>query len=300
MKKPDISIIIVSYNTQEITKNCIDSIKKSVRSSPLFIEIVVVDNASKDGSSRMLREKVTQNEQKNVSFRLIVNKKNVGFGRANNQGVFETDAEYILLLNSDTIVLNQSIAKMLEFYKSRKNDIHFLGGGLFNSDHSPQPSCGPFYTLPVLFGALFLRGDYWGLTRYSPKDAQKVDWVSGACLMTKREYFTKLRGFDENIFMYFEEVDLLYRAKKEGYATWFFPEARFIHLGFASSGGARTYPIIKFYEGLMYFYNKHHSPIASFFARFLLQLKAVIVIFFGTVSGRRPLVETYEKASQSI
>src|SRR4030042_1254966 len=92
----------------------------------------------------------------------------------------------------------------------------FIGGKLFNSDRTPQSSCGPFFSLPVVFAALFLRGDRIGLTRYSPNKPRRVDWISGACIMAPKKLFLDGLLFDEKIFMYMEEIDLLYRAKKKG------------------------------------------------------------------------------------
>ncbi len=297
MAKPDLSIIVVSYNTKKITKDCVNSIKKSLSGSPFKVELIVVDNASSDGSVELLGK---ESSTRNLIVRIIPNKENVGFGRANNQGVKEAKGEYILLLNSDIVVQDTAIDKLLEYFKANEHRIHFLGGKLLNEDLSAQPSAGPFYTLPVVFGALFLKGDYWGLTRYSPPRARKVDWVSGACIMTKKEYFTALGGFDEGIFMYFEEVDLLYRALKRGYTTWIYPQAEFVHLGASSSGGKKAYPIIQVYRGFAYFYKKHYSPMALIFLTFLLQLKARIAIWVGRATGNAPLVQTYEKAQGTL
>ncbi|OGK18008.1 hypothetical protein A3G67_04500 [Candidatus Roizmanbacteria bacterium RIFCSPLOWO2_12_FULL_40_12] len=291
MKSPDLSIVIVSFNTREVTKNCLESIFKSLEKTALSYEIVVVDNDSKDGSLEMLQK--FQLSHPSI-FQLIQNKTNIGFGKANNQGVKQTKAPYILLLNSDTVALEDAIEKLFEFYKN-DNKVDFVGGKLLNKDMTPQPSCGPFYTLPIVFGALFLRGDHWNLTRYSPNATKEVDWVSGACIMAKKEYFQKLGGFDEEIFMYMEEIDLLYRAKKQGYKVFFYPQAQFIHLGSASSRG-RTYPILQVYGGFLYLYRTHRSKLELNLLKFMLQLKAVISVAMGRATRNKYLIETYEKA----
>ena len=209
----ELSIVIISYNTRNITRNCLRSIQASLKNSSLKYEVVVIDNASTDGSQTQILKLKAQNQ--NLKLKTIFNPKNTGFAKANNQAVKQATGEYILFLNSDTIVLNYSIIKLLNYYKNNEHKVHFLGGKLFEKDGiTPQPSCGPFYTLPVIFGALFLKGDYWGLTRYSPNKIKEVDWISGACILTKREYLVNLGGFDEKIFMYMDEIDLLYRAKK--------------------------------------------------------------------------------------
>jgi GT2 family glycosyltransferase len=295
-KKPDLSIVIVSFNTRKITHQCLESIYKSFRSfkskdSPTF-EIILIDNASvKDDSAVYLSEYAKKH--KNITF--VANTVNTGFGPANNQGVRLASGDYILLLNSDTIILKDAINKLFSFYKKNENTKHFIGPKLFNKDMTPQPSAAPFYSLPVVFGALFLRGDYWGLTRYSPKMLERVGWVSGACIMTKKEYFEKAGGFDETIFMYMEEVDLLYRAKKLKMNTYFYPKSKIVHLGSASSNG-KTFPILQVYKGFLFFYKKHHSRLALFLLRFLLRLKAGLAWFLGFVINNNYLKHTYEEA----
>jgi GT2 family glycosyltransferase len=295
-KNPALSIVIVNYNTRKVTHQCLESIFKSFRqykskTSPSF-EIILIDNAStKDDSVAYFAEYAKKH--KNIQF--VANSVNVGFGPANNQGVQLARSAYILLLNSDTIILKDAVHRLYSFYKKNENTKHFMGAKLFNKDLTPQPSAAPFYSLPVVFATLFLRGDYWGLTRYSPKVPQKVDWVSGACIMTKKEYFKKVGGFDESIFMYMEEVDLLYRAKKMGMSTYFYPKAKIVHVGFASSSG-RTSPILQVYRGFVFFYKKHHSKFALFLLRFLLRLKAGVAWFMGFIINNDYLKKTYEEA----
>lgn len=290
MSSFNLSIIIISYNTQKITQDCLDSIYKTLNESKLAYEIIVVDNASNDGSVVMLKDY----QKRHSNFKLIESHENLGFAKANNLGVKRAQGEYLLFLNSDIIVLDNAIDKLLKKIK-QDNSINFLGGKLYNRDMTPQASCGPFYSLPIVFAALFLKGDYWGLTRFSPNNFREVDWVSGACILTKKEFFNKLNGFDEKIFMYMDEIDLLYRAKKHGFKVYFEPQAHFIHLGSASSDG-RTYPIIQVYNGFTYFYKKHHSAFSLKTLKFMLKLKAVISILIGRAIKNNYLKETYEKA----
>ena len=295
MKKTDLSIIILSYNTKQITKDCLDSIIKSLKSSSLNYEVIVIDNVSKDDSVVMLR----QYAKKYEFIRLIENGENAGFGRANNQGVKVAKSEYILLLNSDIVVLEDAIYKMYTFYKQNEKRINFLVAKLLNKDMTLQPSSAPFYTLPIFFLALFLRGDYWGATRNSPSELVETDWVSGACIMTKKDYYNKISGFDERVFMYMDEVDLLFRAKKGGMRVFFYPDARFIHLGSASSGG-KSYPIIQVFNGLMFFYEKHYSKLEQILLKIMLKLKALIGLTIGQITNNKYLKETYGKAYQMV
>lgn len=291
---PTLSIVIVSFNTKDITIRCLESIFDSNVRVPF--EIVLIDNASTDGSAHALKDYAKDHPE----VRFIENKDNIGFGRANNQGVKLAKGEYVFLLNSDTEVLGQSIDTLYTYYRDHEESQQFVGGKLIEKDGvTPQPSCGPFYSLPVVFGALFLRGDYWGLTRYSPTEPRMVDWVSGACIMTKKEYFEQLGGFSEDIFMYMEEIDLLYRARKKGLRTAFCPDARFIHLGSASSGG-KTYPILQVYRGFLYFYRKHHGPLETLLLKNMLKLKAITAVAIGKMKGSAYLTQTYEKAFKLV
>jgi GT2 family glycosyltransferase len=299
LDNPELSIIVISYNTKDITLDCLNSIIELI-DNKLTYEIILVDNASTDQTIQIVKNSLNSlTRNLNVNIEYIENKENLGFAKANNQGVKEAKGKYILFLNSDIIVQDNAIDNLLEYYRQNENQTHFLGGKLFNKDMTPQPSCGPFYSLPVVFGALFLKGDYWGLTRYSPNQTKEVDWISGACILTKKEYFEKLNGFDENIFMYMDEIDLLYRAKKIGYRVYFYPESKFIHLGSASSGG-KTYPILQVYKGFLYFYGKHYPKISVFFLKFLLKLKAVVSLTIGKLTNNQYLVKTYEQANRLV
>lgn len=295
MPKPDLSIIIVSYNTKQLTKNCLDSIHKSLNNSDIKVEIIVIDNGSSDGSVIMLK-KFSSNYS---NIRIIVNKSNKGFGKANNQGIKTANADYILLLNSDIVVLNNAIDNLYRFYRQNEIKINFLGGKLLNKDLSSQPSCGPEYSLPMIFAHLFLRGDYWHLTRNSPDKLSEVDWISGACILTKKDYLNRVNGFDEKIFMYMDEIDLLYRAKHKGMRVFFYPDAQFIHYGSASSGN-KTYPILQVFKGLVYFYEKNRSSKAQLLLKIMLKLKAAIGVVLGYLVNNDYLKQTYGKAYKMV
>jgi hypothetical protein len=113
--------------------------------------------------------------------------------------------------------------------------------------------------------------------------------------MTTKIHFQRLRGFDKNIFMYMEEVDLLFRAKKIGLNTFFYPESQIVHLGSASSNG-RTYPILQVYKGFIFFYKKHYSIFHLLILHVILKLKALIAYLFGKIKGNQYLIKTYEQA----
>lgn len=282
----DLSIVIISFNTVDLTDQCLGSVIKSLKGSGIRYEIIVVDNASDDGSRAMIRAKYPK-------VKIIANRKNIGFGKANNIGVLKSLGEYILLLNSDTLIINESITKLLAFGKQHPNAI--VGGKLLNFNRSPQTSCGPFFSLPVVFAALFLKGDVIGLTRYSPDSVRKVDWMSGACLLAPKKIFIQF-PFDEHIFMYMEEIDMFMRAKAHGIPAYFYPRALIVHLGAGSSTNKRKGPILNIYRGLLYLYKKHYTERQMRVLKLLLKIKAALVWTICAIFGLDTTKEMYAEA----
>lgn len=288
----NLSIIILSYNTRELTKKCLQSVDASIKNDDHHTyQICVLDNNSTDGSVNMLRSFKPHSE--NVSYTLIESAENLGFSRGNNHAARKASGEYVLFLNSDIEVVENAIPKFLNWFS--KSDYKFAGARLLNPDGSVQKSAGRFYSLSVAAAALFLRADYWGFSRFAPTSDQQVDWVSGACLMTSATIFNKLQGFDENIFMYWEELDLQYRGYTKNCTTGYFPNAQFIHYEGGSST-SRQQPILRVYEGYIYFYKKHYPRLHLQFLRYMLKLKAIVSLVIGKVIGNNYLIETYTKA----
>lgn len=286
----DLSIIIPNYNTKKLLDRCLESIYTSLGTSKISFEIIVIDNSSKDASVKLLNTKYPRTVT-------VLNKKNLGYGKANNQGIRKAKGNYVLLLNTDVKVLDNAISKLLNFIKLHEHA--FVGGKLHNEDHSVQSSSGPMYTLPIIFLMLFLKGDTFKVTRFSPNVTRQVDWVSGACLMGAKNDFLNVGLFDEDIFMYMDEIDLLYRAKNKGYQVYFNAEAHFVHTGAASSKTRKT-PVVNIYRGLMYFYTKHRSIMEQWTLRLMLKIKAYAAVFLGKITGNITLVSTYEKALELV
>lgn len=277
-----ISIIILSYNTKNLLKECLNSIYKYF---PTFtFEIIVVDNASTDGSYEMLKK-----DFKDI--KLIKSEINLGFAKGINLGCRNAKGEYFLFLNSDITIYNSLSLEIIKFMQ--KNEyVSIAGGQLLDGNGNPQRSYGKFYTLPVVFKML-IHGDKGEI---STKNSiiKKVDWVSGGFMAVKREVFLKLKGFDENFFMYMEDVELCYRASIAGFDTYFFPESKLTHLNQGSSN--RTFAIKYIYKGLLYFYKKHKSIAEYFVLKILLWSKALSLIFIGTLTHNVYLKKTYSEA----
>lgn len=284
----DLSILILSFNTSKITRECLSSIYETLKGSLFTFEVIVLDNKSTDTSMDDIKREFP-------SVKLIESPVNLGFGKGNNELAKHAQSNTLLFLNSDIIVLPNAIQNLYTFYQNHSKEFGFVGGKLFNKDKTPQYSAAPFFTIPVVFAVNFLRGDYWGFTRYSPEKIISADWVSGSCFITTKKIFQELLGFDEKIFMYMEEVDLMYRGRLKGYKTGFYPNAHFIHYGSLSSNG-RSEPILNVYGGFLYFYKKHHGRGALFMLKLLLWLKAAIAYSIGVVVRSSYLTKTYEKA----
>jgi hypothetical protein len=280
----DLSIIIPSFNTKHLTARCLRSIIETLKHSKISYEIIVVDNASKDGTVAVLNRDFPQVIK-------ILNKENLGYGKANNQGLAISKGDYVLMLNSDIEALIGSLQSLLDF--AREHPKSFVGGKLYNEDGSPQPSCGPGFNPRNVFLMLFLQGDELAITRYSPDEVKHVSWVSGACLLGSRQSYYDVGLFDEGIFMYMDEIEFLARARKKGYSVWFTPDARFIHTGAASSGNTRA-PVKNIFRGLMYFYQKH-LPQYIGLLKVMLTVKGQIAIGVGKLLGKQDLVQIYEE-----
>jgi len=222
----ELSIIIVNWNTRELLAQCLTSIY----AHPLNceFEIWVVDNASSDRSAQMVRERFS-------SVRLIENRENVGFARANNQAIRESMGRYVLLLNSDTQVCGNGLTLLVEFMESHPR-IGITGAKLLNPDGSFQSSYANFPTLiSELMNAAGLSRWVRGLHNPScePADSTQphsVDWVSGACLIVRRKAIEEVGLLDEEYFMYGEEMDWCYRMNQHGWRVSLMPEVQVIHL----------------------------------------------------------------------
>ncbi len=271
-----ISIIILNYKTKELTLLLLDSLFENYRKEieRNKIEIILADNASSDDSVAFFKKSKYFSKVK-----LIENKDNFGFSKGNNIAARNAKGKYLLFLNSDTEVKDRNFLRMTKFLNENK-DIGILGGKLINKDGSKQASCGKFYT-PFNLLLMLLGGERFGLLRESPSRIKQVDWVSGACFMIDRSSFEKLKGFDENIFMYIEDMELCYRAKKEGFLTYFYEDIKLIHRQLGSSN--RSFAIENIYHGLLYFYKKHMKK-KYLIAYWMLKTKAVLLNFLGKES----------------
>lgn len=227
-----ISIVIVSCNIKKLIGDCIESIIKSGGEC----EIVVVDNASTDGAPELI--------QKKYKFvKLIKNKKNLGYTKANNIGAKAASGKYLLLLNPDTVILSKHFIKQItnflnskflrSFLKNNDSKLGIVGFKFFNPDGTLQPSAGNFPTLlRIIFDRIPILRNNLGIQIRNEsfyKKTQEVDWVSGSGFLVAKNAYQKIRGMDEKIFMYGEDFDLCFRLEKEGFKNFFYPGIRIMH-----------------------------------------------------------------------
>lgn len=283
----DLSIIILNYNTKDLTLVSVNSILEQYQNeiSNNKFEIVLVDNNSTDLSLEAFRK------LKIPGLTIIESKENLGFSKGCNLGTEHAKGEYLLFLNSDTQIKDQGFIKMIEYLKSNKN-VGILGGKLKNPDGTSQLSAGKFYNLFNL--TLMLLGlEKKGLLRESPNEIKKVDWVSGASFMIKKSLFNTLGGFNKEIFMYMEDMELCFRAKKKGFSTYFFPSIMLFHLERGSSD--KAFAILNIYKGLLIFYKKHKPKWQYLIVKFLLRTKSLVLVTFGKIMNNKYLKDTYSE-----
>lgn len=229
MVRKDVSIILVSYKTKDLTRNCIKSIVEKTKN--ISYDIFVVDNNSQDGTCEMLKEEFP-------FVKLIENSQNIGFGAANNLAIKESDAEYVFLLNTDTLLVNNAV-KILHDFLENNRQVGVCGANLYDENMNHIHSYGVFLTLkrqmlktffmfriffPNEMKLMFDKG-------YNQQNELKsVDYITGADMMVRKSVLDEAGLFDERFFLYFEENELQYRIRKSGYDIFINPEAQIIHL----------------------------------------------------------------------
>ncbi len=301
----DISVVIVSWNVSELLRDCIGSLIREV--SSLNYEIMVVDNASSDGTVAMVKKEFPQ-------VRLIENQVNIGFPRANNQVIPDCRGEFILFLNPDTVVLPGSINAMRDFLL-RNTEYGAVGPKITRPDGSIQVECASkFPTLwdmfcEMTFLSRIFSGNplfgYWRMTYWDHEDSRDVECLLGAAILMRRSILGRIGLMDEH--MYIEDEDLCYRILEDGWKIRYLSESGIVHFD-----GASRKSSVKFYHhyqiawnGLWHLFRKHKGGGYAFLFRsmsFALSLSGLIILSFwlalGAALGRRPsfLAEKREKA----
>ncbi len=297
MPKIDLSIIITSYNTREVLTACLESVVKYTKG--ITYEIIIVDNGSKDGSI----ERIKELEKKYSQLKLIDVKENIGFGKANNLGAKNAQGEYLLLLNSDTLVFDNAIKESVDAIK-KIPQCGVFSCKLLNADKSVQASGGHFPNFGNVFAWQFFIDDlpFVGQTisSFHPQISsynrnRKMDWVTGAFMIIPKKVFDEVGGFDEKIFMYTEEMELCFRLKKLGYKTIYHVNPSLIHLGGASGGSVLA--LTSEIKNMIYFWKKHKpSWQLPFIQLFFFCGSLLRLLIFGIIKGDEKARRAYTQA----
>jgi len=269
----DLSIIIVNWNTRDLLAQCLESIISSRISVArhkaadlttddwlLTTEIFVVDNAPTDGSPQMVRELFPQ-------VRVIQNRENIGFARANNQAISQSAGRYVLLLNPDTEVQPGALETLARFIGAHPQ-AGAAGARLLNSDGTLQTSCYPAPTLSREFWRLFHLDVLWPYACYDMagwdlNTPREVNVVQGACLILRREALDQVGWLDEDYFIYSEEVDLCHRLRQHGWQVYWVPQAVVVHYGGQSTRQMAAAMFLCLYQGKIIYFRKHHGWLAA-------------------------------------
>ena len=258
MRSIDVSIVIVSWNTRDILRRCLRSICRHAKG--IRFEVIVVDNASADGSSRMVREEFP-------SVILVENEKNRGFAAGNNQGMALARGRYLLLLNSDTTVLDNALVTLVSFADAHARAA-VVGCRVLNPDRTLQPTCFMFPSvLNMVLSSSYLykvfpRSRFFGrerMTWWARDDQREVDVVTGCIMLVRSEAIAEVGVLDERFFMYGEETDWCYRLKQAGWKVMFTPAAEIIHMGGQSSKQREPEMILQRRGSVLEFLRKHNS-----------------------------------------
>ena len=290
--KPVLSVIIVSFNTKDITRQCLDSLYQFT--AGLDYEVIVVDNASSDSSAEMLSEF----EPGPKNFKLIRSTANLGFGPANNLGAKEAKGEYLLFLNSDTLLIENNLPYCVAEIEKNRN-IGVYSCNLTNKDGRHQTSGGYFPNLCRLFAWQFFIDDIPPFSNlidsiHPHASRKQPDWVTGAFMMIPTKIFWEAAGFDERIFMYTEEMELCYRIKKLGKIVIHDAHTSIIHLGGASGGSylALTSEV----EGMLYFWHKHKPAWQLPLVKLLFFVGSLLrYVIFGIIGRNATARQSYRE-----
>lgn len=300
--QPDLSILIVNWNVKELLRDCLASIDRG--RGDLHLEVIVVDSASADGSQAMV-------EAEFPWVTLLACDENVGFARGNNLAIAKANGRYILLLNPDTVVLQDALTTMVAYLEAQPQ-VGVVGAQLLNGDGTIQSSRRRFPTLATaFFESTWLESlaparllDRYYVADVPPEQIAEVDWLVGACLMTRRAVVEQVGGLDEAYFMYSEELDWCRRVKDAGWRVVYLPTAQIIHYVGKSSEQAVVARHINFQRAKLRYFRKYHDRFPAALLRLFLWLtylwQLIIEGLKGLLGHKRPLRQQRVRAYWAV
>ncbi len=281
----DISVAIVSYNTRDLLRECLRSLQ--ARGGEARLEIIVLDNASHDGSAQMVRDEFPE-------VHLMQSAHNSGYGAANNRALQDARGEFFWVLNSDTTIETGAISTMMNWMREHPR-CGAIGTRLILADGSTQPSCA---LDPSLF-AVFIEQTYldklmpgnryagsYAMTDWDYDDLREVPQVCGASMLVRHAAWQNLGGFDESYFMYFEDTDLCVRLREAGWKIWYLPAARVRHQLGASSAGTwrqRARMVAHYNRGRLLFFGRRRGKFIARALQILMSAGALARLGFWLV-----------------
>lgn len=251
--RPRLSIVIVNWNTRQLLRDCLEALQADPASSQW--EVLVVDNASADGSAAMVRSVFPQ-------VQLLASPENLGFSRANNLALEKARGEYLLLLNSDTRVEKGALEALVGFMEGQPR-IGAAGPMLLNADGSLQLSCGiaPSLRTEIVHKLLLHRlFPFFKLAGWDHRSARAVGWVSGACLLIRRQALEEAGALDPAIYMCCEDLEWCMRLRKRGWQIFYYPFSRVVHLEGQSIRKNLGEMLVVSQQSLYYLFQKHFGP----------------------------------------
>lgn len=297
-----LTIAILTYNSEHFIEDCLKSVLNHFHSeiNEEKYEIVILDNASEDKTIYKIAQFFKREDvaRLNAKIKLADNiyivrlPHNTGFAAGQNKIASYARASHILFINPDSVLSEVDFEAIFDLFKSNER-IKIIGGKIIAKNGMTELSAGKFLTFFNSFFLIFGFERQMKL-RFSPYHPTFVDYVSGGFMFVEKKAFQNMGGFDEKLFMYVEDMELCYRAKKLGYLTYFTPHSVLTHEGQGSS--SRSYAVVFIYKGLLYFSRKHNSAISYIILKSLLKLKAGILMLAGKLIGSSYLHKTYEEA----
>lgn len=293
----DLSIVIVNWNTSGMLMRCLRAVYETVRN--LEFEVIVVDNASSDDSVPACRAHFP-------SAKIIVNSENVGFSRANNQGIAISTGRYILLLNSDAFVHPDCVETVVRFMDAH-GDVGAAGCKLLYENGELQRSCTSFPTLATeLWQCLYLDrlfpnskvfGKYW-MSYWDMSDSRPVDVVMGSFMMLRRKAIDEVGLLDEDFFFYSEEVDLCYRLWRAGWPVYYIADATATHVWGGSDQSAMGRRLVQLYSSRSHFFRKHYGEASVVLLKCILFCTSLLRSVSGFVLSLGQTSQRYRKLSR--
>ncbi len=295
IEKPILSVVVLNYNVKHFLQLCLDSVQKALQDIPA--EIIVVDNASSDRSLEMVREHFPK-------IKLIVNKNNEGFSKGNNIGIEQASGTYLCILNPDTVVSENTFKDLIDFHK-KTPQCGIVGPRLIDGSakfllESKRGVPTPLVAFSKVFGLYKISkksfGKFYSL-HLNEFETGPAPILVGAFMFMEREVFIKAGKFDEQFFMYGEDMDLSYRVEKLGYTNYYFGSTTAVHFKGESTQKDSRYQL-RFQQALQLFYDKHFSP--NFWVRIFVNAATSLFSLFKKYKSSRADAKQISRPSSYV